>query len=148
MRRSELSDDLAVWNIPPSRTKNKKPHAVFLPPLAREIIRSAPRIVGTDLIFTTNGRAPISGFSKFKSDLDEEIKNPEPWRIHDLRRTAVTHMAELGVQPHVIEAIVNHLSGHKRGIAGIYNKAVYAAERKAALELWADHIASITGSKR
>ena len=69
----------------------------------------------------------------------------EPWRIHDLRRTAVTGMAELGVMPHVIEAVVNHISGHKGGVAGVYNRAVYAAEKKAALELWADHVSSVVG---
>ena len=100
------------------------------------------------LVFTTNGRTPVSGFSKFKSMLDAEIVESEPWRLHDLRRTAVTHMAELGVLPHVIEAVVNHVSGHKGGVAGIYNRAVYMPEKIAALERWADHVASITGGQR
>ena len=56
-----------------------------------------------------------------------------PWRLHDLRRTAVTGMAELGITPHVIEAVVNHITGHKGGVAGIYNRAAYAPEKRAAL---------------
>jgi integrase len=62
------------------------------------------------------------------------------WTLHDLRRTVVTGMAEIGVQPHVIEAIVNHVSGHKAGVAGIYNRATYAVEKRAALQTWANHL--------
>ncbi len=60
-----------------------------------------------------------------------------PWRLRDLRRSVVTHMAEIGIQPHVIEAVVNHISGHKGGVAGVYNRATYAAEKRAALDRWA-----------
>jgi len=60
--------------------------------------------------------------------------------LHDIRRTVAIRMAELGVQPHIVEAVLNHVSGHKAGIAGVYNRAVYAAEKAAALELWANHI--------
>jgi hypothetical protein len=52
-------------------------------------------------------------------------------------------MADLGVLPHVIEAVVNHVSGHKSGVAGIYNRALYEPEKRQALDLWADHIAAI-----
>jgi integrase len=65
-----------------------------------------------------------------------------PWRLHDLRRTAVTHMAEIGIAPHIIEAVVNHISGHRGGIAGIYNRAVYMDERRRALEVWAKLVTS------
>ena len=136
MRWSELSDDFTVWSLPPQRTKNKRPHVVFLPPLAREIVASVPRIANAEHLFTTTGTTPISGFSKFKAQLDDAMETNEPWRVHDLRRTCVTGMAELGVQPHVIEAVVNHVSGHKGGVAGVYNRAAYAPEKKAALELW------------
>ena len=67
---------------------------------------------------------------------------PLPWRLHDIRRTAATRLAELGVQPHVIEAVLNHVSGHKTGVAGTYNRALYAAEKRQALELWSEHIRS------
>ena len=145
MRWSELNEDLSAWSLPPARTKNKKPHAVYLPPLAREIIASVPRTADCGFVFTTNGNVAISGFSKTKARIDL-LMGVDDWRLHDLRRTAVTHMAELGVLPHVIEAVVNHVSGHKSGVAGIYNKAVYAQERRAALETWADHVRVIGAS--
>ncbi|MEM9628322.1 MAG: hypothetical protein AAGA21_18970 [Pseudomonadota bacterium] len=107
----------------------------------------------------------VSGFSKAKRSLDGIISNAdfesshkinrsdsldsklEPWVLHDLRRTAVTGMADLGVQPHVIEAVVNHVSGHGAGVAGIYNRASYAVEKKVALERWSDHIINLIGEK-
>jgi hypothetical protein len=60
--------------------------------------------------------------------------------LHDLRRSVATHMAELGVQPHIVEAVLNHVSGHKAGVAGIYNKAAYEREKRQALAIWADHV--------
>ena len=63
-----------------------------------------------------------------------------PWRIHDLRRTAATGMAEIGIPPHIVEAVLNHVSGSKAGVAGTYNRATYQPEKKAALERWADHV--------
>jgi len=67
-----------------------------------------------------------------------------PWRIHDLRRTCATNLAELGVQPHIIEAVLNHVSGHKGGVAGIYNRARYEGEMRSALQRWADYVKKIT----
>jgi integrase len=66
------------------------------------------------------------------------------WRLHDLRRTAATMMAELGILPHIIEAILNHVSGHKSGVAGIYNRAGYTDEMRVALQRWADHLDTLT----
>jgi hypothetical protein len=54
-----------------------------------------------------------------------------------------TRLAELGVQPHVIEAVLNHVSGHKVGVAGVYNRALYAAEKRQALELWSEHVRAL-----
>jgi integrase len=65
------------------------------------------------------------------------------WRLHDLRRTCATGMAELGIAPHIIEVMLNHISGYKAGVAGIYNRAEYPAERKAALERWAAHVRTV-----
>jgi hypothetical protein len=80
---------------------------------------------------------------KIERELDERLAIPH-WTIHDLRRTFVTHVSELGfAQPHVIAAIVNHVSGSKAGVAGVYNKAVYLAERRKALDLWAAHVARL-----
>jgi integrase len=82
-----------------------------------------------------------------KQRLDERIaKAGAPltaWVVHDLRRTAATRMAELGVQPHIVEAVLNHVSGHKSGVAGIYNRATYDREKRAALNLWAEHVLAV-----
>lgn len=72
----------------------------------------------------------------------------KPWRLHDLRRTAATRMVDLGVQPHVVEACLNHLSGHRAGVAGVYNRASYGPEKRAALALWADRVAELTKVNR
>ena len=132
-----MSED--TWNIPASRTKNKWPHVVPLAPLARDIVATSVAASTSNLIFTTTGRTPVSGFAQIKRKLDAAMKIPE-WRLHDLRRTAATGMAELGIAPHIVEACLNHVSGAKAGVAGVYNRAAYAPEKKAALERWANHI--------
>jgi hypothetical protein len=66
-----------------------------------------------------------------------------PRRLHDICRTVAARSAELGIQPHVIEAVLNHASGHKAGVAGVYNRALYAAEKRKALELWSEHVRAL-----
>ena len=66
-----------------------------------------------------------------------------PWRLHDLRRVAVTGMVELGIAPHVVEVVVNHISGHRAGVAGVYNRSELLDERRAALERWSQHVAGL-----
>jgi integrase len=100
----------------------------------------------------------FSGWSKAKVALDQRIvetrrladpeAQPLPWRLHDLRRTCATVMADrLGVTPYIVEAVLNHVSGHKAGVAGVYNRATYEAEMRIALQSWAKHLASITQSE-
>jgi integrase len=147
MRRDELADEGAVWNIPGSRTKNGRPHIVPLPPIARDVLATVKPIARpSGLMFTTTGRTPVSGWSKLKARLDVAMNIP-PWRLHDLRRTAATGMAELGIAPHVVEAALNHFSGAKAGVAGTYNRAAYAAEKRAALERWASHIEGLVSGR-
>jgi integrase len=155
MRRDELRDDGATWSLPGLRTKNGLAHIVPLPPLVRELIAR----VGAegDLIFSTTGSTPVSGFSRMKRRFDKvmlEIARKEkrdaviaPWRLHDLRRSCATGMAEIGVAPHIVEACLNHVSGAKAGVAGIYNRAAYAPEKKIALERWAAHVESIVAER-
>ena len=82
-----------------------------------------------------------------KRRIDAKIKDANlhlgPWRFHDLRRTCATGMAEIGVAPHLVEAALNHVSGAKAGVAGIYNRALYAEEKKAALARWSSHVKGI-----
>jgi integrase len=154
MRWSELSNldgEEPLWEIPGSRTKNKRAHLVPLASLPLSIIAELPQQHKSDLIFTTTGSTPMSGFGKVKERVDTWIarkrkaegKKPMPeWDLHDLRRTMVTMMNDrLRVSPHVVEACVNHISGGaKAGVAGVYNKAVYLDERREALTKWAGFV--------
>jgi integrase len=151
MTRDELSDDGATWNIPGSRTKNGRAHVVPLPPLVRELIASARAKPG-NLVFTTTGTTPVSGWSRMKGRLDAAMLAAAreegravvpPWTLHDLRRTFVTGMVELRVPPHVVEVTVNHIGGTRSGVAGTYNRSELMDERKEALERWATHVAGI-----
>ena len=146
MQWSELNDDLTLWSLSRERTKNSEPHAVPIAPAVRAILKSVPRIAGSDLVHTTNGRTPISGFSKAKIELDAAVadlnggKPIAPWRIHDLRRTMATGMARLGVQLPVVEKILNHISGSFGGIQGVYQRHTFDTEKRDALERWAQHV--------
>jgi integrase len=141
MRRSELSADLSTWTIPPGRTKNKREHAVPLSSQARKIIADT-KSISADLLFTVTSTAPISGWGKVKLKLDE-LMGTADWRIHDLRRTAITGMARAGTDLHVIERAVNHTSGSFGGIVGVYQKFKFEGDVKAALEAWANLLTSI-----
>jgi integrase len=143
LRRGELSVDGTEWVIPSSRTKNKREHKVPLAPLARAILASVPVISGpADFVFTNDGKRAVANWSSIKLRLDAAMALPPTaprWRIHDLRRSAVTKLADLGVRPDVIELCVNHVSG-RSSVAGIYNRSELLPERRAALALWASYV--------
>ena len=79
-------------------------------------------------------KAGSPGGRALRSPWLNEAIGVKEWTIHDLRRTAATRMADSGVQPHIIEAVLNHVSGHKGGIAGVYNRAAYEPEKREALD--------------
>jgi integrase len=149
MMWSELSDDRATWTIPSSRTKNKRAHVVPLPPLAREILASIRPIANPAGYVFTRGTRPVGNWTDVKSRLDAAMgePTPAPWVIHDLRRTFVTGLADLGIRPDVIELAVNHRSGLRGGIAGVYNKSELLPERRAALERWATHVEGLVSGR-
>ena len=144
---SEIDPKAAMWRIASERTKNARPHEVPLSQPALDILGARARVDGRALVFGLRG--PFSGWSKAKASLDARVsatlgQSPAtPWRLHDIRRTVATRMADLGVQPHVIEAVLNHISGHKAGVAGVYNRASYAGEKRRALDLWAEHVGDL-----
>jgi len=146
---SELNADLTLWTLPPDRTKNDLPHTVPLTPEVKAILDALPRT--SEFVLTTNGRTPISGYSKCKIALDAAIAElnggkPIPaWHIHDLRRSVASGMAKLGIQLPVVEKIINHTSGTFGGVQGIYQRHEFRAEKRAALELWAKHLTSLVG---
>ena len=155
MTRAELGAE-GTWSLSGARTKNKLPHVVPLAPAAQAIIGALPRIESAEgFVFTKDGKAPVGGWSRHKHELDvamNKIARQEgltiaPWRVHDLRRSFVTGCAELGIPPNVIELAVNHVSGHKAGIAGIYNKSTLLPERRMALTQWADHVEGLVGER-
>lgn len=145
---AEFDLDGGMWTLPGDRVKNGNEHSVPLSTWAKQILRSMPRIRGRGLLFTTTGETPYSGLSKAKERLDM-ASGVVGWTLHDLRRTAATGMAEkCGVQPHVIEAALNHVSGEsKRGVAGIYNRARYADDIRKALQAWADYVDALVNGK-
>ena len=159
LRLSEIDFDRGLIVLPPTRTKNKREHQLPMSAQVREILQR--RINGAAAINMHSGKVAngkgnandvaVFGFSGAwgycKKGLDRKIGLAQPWRLHDLRRTAITIMAdELGVLPHICEAIANHVSGHKGGVAGIYNRARYIDEMREALELWANKVDEITAS--
>jgi integrase len=135
MRWSELDEARGTWTLPAARAKNNHAHTLPLPPAAWAIINSAPRLAARDHLFGVRAERGFSTWALAKSDLDGRLGGAVAhFVLHDLRRTVATKMADLGVQPHIIEEILNHRGGHKAGIAGIYNrssaKVVFALPQK------------------
>jgi integrase len=150
LRWDELDFASDLIRLPAERTKNGRAHDVPMASTVRALLKSQEKIEGRPFVFGYRG-GPFSGWSKSKKALDKRIADSTSishWTPHDLRRTAATGMADLGVQPHVIEAVLNHVSGHKSGVAGIYNRALYTAEKAQALALWDDHIAAVVKGRK
>jgi len=144
----EFDLDGALWTLPRQRAKNDKAHVIHLAPTAIEILRSVPTIRTIGFIFTTTGRGPVSGFTRARQRLAATMIElggaaTEPFTLHDLRRSAATGMAGLGIAPHIIDKTLNHTTGKISGVARIYNRHEYLAERKAALNAWAMHLEGI-----
>jgi integrase len=107
------------------------------------VLRRIPKL--NEFIFSRSGVKPFRGFSAPKRELDK-LSGVEGWRLHDLRRTCVSGMARLGVAPHVADEVLNHQSGTISGVAAVYQRHEFLAERKDALERWGAHIAGLLKS--
>ncbi|SDF06113.1 tyrosine-type recombinase/integrase [Rhodospira trueperi] len=162
MRWTEVDTDAALWTIPGERAKNGVRHPVPLGETALSILASRPRVMAADEsgggtarhVFTTTGASPFSGFSKAKARLDAAMERRlaeetgeatgdgpmAPWRLHDIRRTVATGLQRLGVRLEVTEAILDHVSGSRAGVIGIYQRHDWANEKRAALEAWERHV--------
>jgi integrase len=151
LRWSEIDLNTNVINLPRERTKNGRPHTIPLAATAHALLAGVPVQEGRELIFG-KGAGPFGDWSNSKKNLDAAIAeggNRKPlssWTIHDLRRSVATGMADMGTPPHIIEAVLNHVSGHKGGVAGIYNRSSYAAEKAAALMKWDAHVNALVRS--
>jgi integrase len=134
--------DLArrVWTIPKSRTKNAKAHVVHLSGEALAAVKQADQ--QGPLVFSLLGTKPFQEFSRAKRILDQ-LSGVTGWRVHDLRRTCVSGMARLGVAPHVADKILNHQTGTISGVAAVYQRHEFLAERRAALDLWGAHVSQL-----
>jgi integrase len=153
---SEIAPDLSAWTIPAARAKNGKAQIVHMSEPARAILRTLPRMANQDLIFSTNGKTAVSGFSKAKLRLDAalvakcekdaaassgEVTPIPPWVFHDFRRTAVTWLAGAGgFPPHIADRLLNHVGGTISGVAAVYQRNQFLAERAAALDAWGAHV--------
>lgn len=142
MRWREIDFDAKVWTLPRERSKNGQAHVVPLSDAAVAVLRSLPRVAGkAGYVFSTNGETPVSGFARAKERLNAELPPDMPgWTLHDLRRTFASGCARLGIAVHVVEAALNHRSGTIRGVAAIYNKYSYDAEKRAAMSAWSRHV--------
>lgn len=157
MEWSELHRDSRTWMIPGPRAKN---NVASLVPLSTQVVAELDELAAkkgkggewprTGYVFTTTGETPASGYSKAKKRIDAKVvelaKDTDlqltfaPWRFHDLRRTLATGLQRLGVRFEVTEAVLNHVSGSKSGVAGVYQRHDWASEKRVALQAWADHV--------
>ncbi len=133
-----------VWTIPKARTKNGKAHVVHLSKQSLAVLQGADR--RGPLMFTLLGSKPFQDFTRAKRRLDQ-LSGVTGWRLHDLRRTCVSGMARLGVAPHVADKILNHQAGTISGVAAVYQRHEFLAERRAALDLWGVHIDQLLKEK-
>lgn len=144
MQWQELNLERGTWTIPSTRSKNGRAHTLPLPALALSIINSVPRMMNRDCLF---GERSVGGFTLWahaKAALDARLGNKvKSWTLHDLRRSFATRVCDLGTAPHVVEQILNHQSGHRAGIVGVYNRSSYEREVKAAFAMWDDHIRAL-----
>ena len=139
-----------LWTLPRGRAKNDKEHAVPLSSVALSLINGLPRLEqgrgdGPGFLFSTTGTTHVTGFSKAKIALDKLVAADggeplAPWTFHDLRRTAATGLARLGVNLPVIERILNHVSGSFGGVAGVYNRHSFGDEMRLGLDAWGGHV--------
>ena len=150
LRWSELDLNRGVWLLPRERAKNAREHLLPLPALALWILETVPRVMNRDCLFGERSGGGFTLWAAAKAALDARLAyQVRKWTLHDIRRTFATRLCDLGTAPHVVEQILNHQSGHRAGIAGIYNKSSYEREVKAALALWADHVRTlIEGGER
>ncbi|MFY9959146.1 tyrosine-type recombinase/integrase [Bradyrhizobium sp.] len=178
MSWSEIDLAKGVWVIPAERARNSRAHEVHLSAGALVVLKGLPK-PHRGFVFSVTGDDAVSGFSRAKDRIDaamkklrrRELRLPETddelrrhldipkrrplpveiphWTLHDLRRTAVTKMAEdLKIAPHIVDKILNHASGTIRGVAAIYNRAQYLDERRAALEAWSNWILALTNPNK
>lgn len=160
LKWSELDLDAGLWMLPGTRTKNHRDHRIPLSPQAVALldrpgisaIKASLGYKDSDFVFSTTGRSAPSGFSRAKKALDARMKailgeRLKPWRLHDLRRTCATGMEDLGIDTRVVETALNHVSGTKAGIVGVYQRSEHRDAVKAAFNAWGARVMEIVGEE-
>ena len=137
---SEIKD--GIWVIPGARTKNKREHRLPMMPMMLDAIAGVPHWDHRDQLFGSRGSG-FTAWSRGKKLLDARSGVEEKWTIHDFRRTLSTRMNDLGVLPHIVEVVLNHVGGSRSGVAGTYNKSLYANEVRSALERWHAYVRTV-----
>jgi integrase len=175
--RAEFDLDAATWLLPAARSKNKRSHLRHLSPQATSIIEKLPKLgqplapprkprpsrpaspapIAGNLLFSTTGGTPVSGFSKIRDRLQAamvaeakrlDIEPPaDDWQFHDLRRSLVTWLASAGFAIHVADKLLGHVTGAIQGVAAVYQRNEFLPERKAAMLAWGEHVAAIVAGK-
>ncbi len=158
---AELAADLSTWTVPAERAKNGRAQVVPLAPVAQAVLKGLERDQGQPLVFALPGGTPVVAFSTIKAAIDgqiakneaeaaeragREVKAMAAWTYHDFRRSGVTALAGLGFAPHVCDRLLNHVTGAIQGVAAVYQRAEFLAERKAALEAWAGFVVGAEGA--
>ena len=152
--RAELDLKAREWRLPASRTKNGHPHVVPLSDLAVSVIKEAATATNSEPLFPC-GDGSLSPVAVARTILRANEISKErpmgrfaiaPWSAHDLRRTALTGMARLGVAPIVLGHVANHRTTTRAGVTlAVYSQYTYDKEKRAALDLWAERLVAICG---
>jgi integrase len=147
---SEFDLASSCWTIPAARTKNRRAQEI---PLSAEALRVVARQIGertAGKLFPAKGKPEhsLTGFAKcwtpIRRSVDRELGiTAERFTLHDLRRTGATCMQRLGIKIEVTEAVLNHVSGSRSGIVGVYQRYAYRDEKRQALEAWAAELRKI-----
>jgi integrase len=141
LRRDEIDFENGVLTLPATRVKNWHEHKLPLMPMAFEIICNVPKRVGRNHLFGDRSGVGFTDWSRSKADLDKRLGDKvAQWGLHDIRRSVSTGLGDLGIEPHIIEIILNHF---KRDISKVYNLSTYGKQVRSALALWNDHVQAI-----
>jgi len=154
LHRPWINEKDRTVSLPEWLTKNKREHLLPLGDIAAQIIETVPRRNSTELLFPTrwDNDRPLSGWSKYKSEMTDGVTG---WRLHDLRRTFATRLAEMKVPPHVVERLLNHklgsignkTDGIVSAVAEVYNRAAYMVEMREAVQLWEKYLTALISEK-
>jgi integrase len=148
LTRDEIDPDRQEWRLPAERSKNHRAHTIPLSTQAAKLLQAQPEFVDCPYAFTTNARTPVVGWPKLKRRLSGKAGlDPASWRLHDIRRSVASGLQRLHVRTEVIERALNHRGGLYRGIVGVYQVDPLAAEVRAGLQAWSDHVERAVGGK-